>query len=655
VRLGIYLVLSFTACAASGQVAPSLPGTFGSGEPLPAPVVPEPGKPSTGGGAPNGPEFSGGATSDPGGDADFAAAKARFEAGDATAARPLLEAFHDHHAQHPARSAADLMLARLALARGDAEAARGLLSPLTSPPPDEGTGASARYYLGLAETRLGKFARARELLLPFLPPAGAAGPGDDSLVELRGALAEATAGVGDAPAAIELWDAYARGGHEPEKAYAREQITELGSQLSPDAALQTFRAATPRGLARALLGEAAASALRGRGDSAGASEIMSDAAASRVAAGIDQPGERAPAAGDPGRLGLELALSGRFQPVGEAALRAAMLATGSPAATGMQLVVRDAGGSPEHATEGVEDLSRGESVIGVVAAIDPRTLPLEDDGSTASGSRHGLPLLVLDSGSGKPVGSTFFLVHTASARARALAQTALRMGARDFALIGPDTAAGKALRVAFKGDVVAGGGKVTADVSYPPGSTSFTAVVAAIKKSAPQVVFVADGADRLELIAPALAAADLWSAPWGAPRPAGAPGKPRPRNVLLLSTAADLSPRLLQSAGRYVQGTLLAPGFYAGAVDLRGRSFVDAYRAAYGQDPHATEAYAYDAVNAIRTAVAAGARTRADLANALSAGTFDGLTGALRFGPDHGRADSTRLYVVDGEEIKTYH
>jgi ABC-type branched-subunit amino acid transport system substrate-binding protein len=651
VRLGIYLVLSFTACAASGQIAPSLPGTYGSGEPLPAPVVPEPGRPST---TLNGPEFSGGPTNDPGGDADFAAAKARFDAGDAVAARPLLESFHEHHAQHPARPAADLMLARLALARGDAETARGLLSPLTSPPPDEGTGASARYYLGLAETRLGKFAHARELLLPFLPPAGAAGPGDESLVELRGALAEATAGAGDAPAAIELWDAYARGGREPEKAYARERITALAGQLTPDATVQTYRAAPEKGLARALLGEAAASALRSRGDSSGAAEIMSETASARGAVGIEQPGERATAPGDPGRLGLELALSGRFQPVGEAALRAAMLATGAPGSPGLQLIVRDAGGNPERAGDGIDDLARGESVIGVVAALDPRNLAFDADGSASTGARIGLPLLVLDSGPGKAVGSTFYLVHNAAARARALAETALRAGARDFAIIGPDTAAGKALRGAFRSDVVAGGGRVTTDVSYPPGATSFTTAVAAIKKSAPQVVFVADGADRLELIAPALAAADLWAAPWGAPRPAGMPGKPRPRNILLLSTAADLSPRLLQSAGRYVQGTLLAPGFYAGASDPRAHAFVDAYHAAYGQDPHATEAYAYDAVNAIRAAVAAGARTRTDLTNSLSTGTFEGLTGALHFGADHGRADSTRLYVVDGDEIKTY-
>ena len=650
-RLGIYLVLLFTACAASGQVAPSLPGTYGSGEPLPAPVVPEPGRPSAG---LNGPELPGGPTNDPGGDADFTAAKARFDAGDAASARPLLEAFHEHHAQHPARPAADLMLARLALARGDAEAARGLLSPLTSPPPDEGTGASARYYLGLAETRLGKFAHARELLLPFLPPAGAAGPGDDTLVELRGALAEATAGLGDAPAAIELWDAYARGGREPEKAYARERITALAGQLSPDATVQTYRAAPDKGLARALLGEAAASALRSRGDSSGAAEILSETTSARAAAGIEQPGERATSPGDPGRLGLELALSGRFQPVGEAALRAAMLATGAPGAAGLQLLVRDAGVNPERAGDGVEELARGESVIGVVAALDPRALAFEADGAAPTGARSGLPMLVLESGPGRPVGSTFYLVHNASARARALAQTALRAGAREFAIIGPDSAAGKALRGAFKSDVVAGGGRVTADVSYPPGATSFTTAVAALKRSSPQVVFVADGADRLELIAPALAAADLWAAPWGAPRPAGMPGKPRPRNILLLSTAADLSPRLLQSAGRYVQGTLLAPGFYAGAGDPRAHAFVDAYRAAYGQDPHATEAYAYDAVNVIRAAVAAGARTRADLTNALATGTFEGLTGALHFGADHGRADSTRLYVVDGDEIKAY-
>jgi ABC-type branched-subunit amino acid transport system substrate-binding protein len=649
VKLVYALVLLSAACA-TAQTAPALPGTYGSGEPLPPPLSPVPGAPAA---APIPPAATAG-PADPGGDADFADAKSRFESGaDPAAARTTLEGFVEHHPQHPARPAAELMLARLALLRGDAAAAATLLEPLSSAPPESGLASGARYYLGLAETRLGHFAHARELLLPFLPPAGAAGPGDDALVELRGALALATAGAGDAPAAIELWDAFGRGGRDAEKAYARAKVTELAGGLSPDAAVQAFRSAPDRGLARALLGPAAAAALRARGDTSGASEVEGESASARRAVGIEAAGDRGGSSGDPSRVGLELALSGKFQPVGEAALRAAMLATGVPAAPNLQLIVRDAAGDVERAARGIGDMAREQAVIGIVAAVNPRLLQGEAGAAAlAPAADEGVPTLTLEDTPPGAGAASFQLVHPASGRATALAQAALKLGAREFALIGPDSAAGTALRRAFKSAVTAGGGRVVADASYPPGSTSFTAQVAAIKKAQPQVVFVADGSDRLELIAPALAAADLWPAPWGAPRPAGPPGKPKPRNVLLVSTAADLSPRLLQSAGRYVQGTLLAPGFYAGANDPRAAAFVQAYRSTYGQDPHVTEAYAYDGVNAIRAAVAGGARTRGELARALASGSFDGLTGALRFGPDHGRADPPRLYVVQGDDIK---
>jgi branched-chain amino acid transport system substrate-binding protein len=124
------------------------------------------------------------------------------------------------------------------------------------------------------------------------------------------------------------------------------------------------------------------------------------------------------------------------------------------------------------------------------------------------------------------------------------------------------------------------------------------------------------------------------------------------RNVLLLPMANDLSPRLLQNAGRYVQGALLAPGFFADDDDPRSRAFVESYRAAYGQDPHATEAYAYDGVAILRAATARGARTRGDLLRALTSGIFEGLTGNIQFGPDHARVDAPLVYVVDGDDIK---
>ena len=257
---------------------------------------------------PNGPELSGGATNDPGGDADFAAAKARFDAGDAAAARPLLEAFHEHHAQHPARPAADLMLARLALARGDAETARGLLSPLD-----------------LAAARRGD-GRQR----PLLPR-----PGGDAAGEVRpGARAPACRSCRRlAPpvrATIRWSSCAARWPRRPPAsatrprrsscgtptrgaaASPRRPTRESGSRSSPASSLPMRRCRPsarrrPKGLARALLGDAAASALRGRGDSAGAAEIMSehggvarrrrDRSVGRACAGRRRSGAPRPGAG----------------------------------------------------------------------------------------------------------------------------------------------------------------------------------------------------------------------------------------------------------------------------------------------------------------------------------------------------------------------
>jgi ABC-type branched-subunit amino acid transport system substrate-binding protein len=657
VRLLLAFLILFAACAASsiGQVPP---GTTGQGEPLPPPVAPSPGEAPIAQPAPTQPPpvtpgAPPAAEADPGADADFAAARAKFEQGEREGARAALESFVARHPTAGARPAAELMLARLALLRGDVPGAEKLLEPLTATPAELGVASSARYYLGLAEARRGKHARARDLLTPFLPRAGSAGPGDEALVELRGALAEATTGLGDLAAAIVIWDAYDRGARPHEKAYARQRAAALAAEMPPELAHRTYASSPEKGLARALLGAKAAGYLRAQGDTSGASTIDDDTADARRALGFaDLTSTAGGGAGDPTRVGLALPLSGRLQPVGEAAMRAAMLAAGMPGGgtsdAPLQLGVRDTAEGGDRAARGMGELTRDEGVIGVVSAADRKTAAA----TATQAAQDGVPLLALDDVAPGAATTAFQLVHAPEARVAELARRALALGARDFALLGPDSAAGKRLRDAFRQQVTAGGGRITAEATYVAGATSFQAAVAALKKTPPQAVFVGDGADRLELIAPALAFADLWPAPWGKPRPPAEPGKPRVRNVLLLSTANELSPRLLQSAGRYVQGALLAPGFYADPGDAASRAFSDAYRAAYGTEPHATEAYAFDGVNALRAATAQGARTRADVLRALASGTFEGLTGALRFGPDHGRVDAPRVYAVDGEQIR---
>ncbi len=657
-RFAGLLFVILTACA-TGSAAqlppapapgPTEPPPFGEPPPgtPPAAAVPMPQPPIAGTGADRA-----------GTDADFVAARGKFDQGDAEGARVALEAFVAQHPTDPVRPSADLLLARLALARGDAAAAKTRLDALAG---DATLGTSARYYLGLAELRLGKAAHAKELLLPFLSKTAATSgaAADDSTLELYGAMAEADAATGDPAGAIALWDGYFRGARESERAFARMRAEQLAGQLPGEAAWRAFGAAGQGGLARAVLGPKAAIYLRGQNDSSGAAFIETESSRARRALGFDESGQRV-GPGDPTRVGLALPLSGKFQPIGEAALRAAMLALGSVAdapataretagGPASQLVIRDTATDPERAARGVMELTREEAVIGIVGSAEKRAAAA----ALSEATQDGIPLLTLDDQPPGALSTGFQLIHAPEARVAELARRALKLGVREAAILGPDSASGKRLRDAFRKQFSAGGGKITVEATYVAGVNTFSTAVAALKKASFQAVFVPDAADRLELIAPALAFADLWPQPFPVAR-AKAGGAKAPRKILLLSTANDLSPKLIQNAGRYVQGALLSPGFFADENDDRAHAFVEAYRTAYGQDPHAAEAYAYDGVRLLRGATETGARTRSEVLKALAGGAFPGLTGNVRFGPDHGRVDPPMVYVVDGDQIHTLH
>lgn len=664
-------LLAACASTSAGQVGQSSPGG-----PTQPPPFTSPPSTSTGGSPPSGGSANittsdtgvatlGASAGDRGGDADFSAARAKFDKGDREGAQAALEAFLAQHASNANRPAADLMLGRLALARGDAVAAKRLLSQAVGGMPGD-AGNTARYYLGFAELRLGNPARARDLLSPFVPK-GAPPPaaGDEAAIELRGALAEAT-GPADATEGLELWEAYYHAARDAEKAWARRRATELAGRLSPEGAWRAWGAAAPGGLTRAVLGAKAAAHLRDKGDPAGAAFVETETNGARHMLGFDAAGSPV-GPGDPTRLGLALPLSGKFQVVGEAALRAAMLAAGTPAAGvagnggTTQLVLRDTATDAERAARGVAELTRGEAVIGIVGAASPKAGP----GAITQASEDGIPVLALEDAAPGALTTAFQMIHAPDMRAAALGRQALKAGARRFAMLGPDSAVGKRLREAFRKAVIAGGGTVVAEATYVTGATSFAGPIGSLKKTPFEAIFVPDTADRVALIAPALAVADLWPQPWspeaakraaeatkGKAGKGAAAGKAKP--ILLLSTANDLSHKLLANAGRYVQGALLCPGFYADDSDPRARAFAEGYRAAYGRDPHATEAYAYDAVVAFQTAIRQGARTRGDLVKALGTANMPvlhGLTGNVTFGPDHGRVDSPLVYVVDGDDI----
>ena len=209
---------------------------------------------------------------DPGAEADFRDAKARFDAGAQAEARAALEAFAAHHGQHPFFRPSTDAGARWRCCAGTPRPRSRQLEPLVSSPPDPGTASSARYYLGIAEVRLGQYAHGRELLLPFLPrrarqdrgrgagraagrarrgdtSAGRPGPGPGAVGRLRAGRARAREGV------------------------RARRATSSSADVAPNAAARTWRASAERGLGAGGAGREGRRVVRAQGDATGATSI----------------------------------------------------------------------------------------------------------------------------------------------------------------------------------------------------------------------------------------------------------------------------------------------------------------------------------------------------------------------------------------------
>jgi ABC-type branched-subunit amino acid transport system substrate-binding protein len=568
-------------------------------------------------------------------------------------ARAALQTFVARHPSSPARARAGALLARLDLSRGDAVTARATLQAHAR---EASLDPVVLFVRGLIEARDQPRA-ALALLTPFEasgPPPGFPEREEAELC-LLAALGESRAASGDAAGGLAEWERYARhaGARQAERAYAGQRAEAIGARVSEDSAVQIYRDSNSD-FARAAVGVRASAALRARGDVSAAQRLEEETARLRRTLGWSNVGSGGIGPGDPHRLGLLAPFSGPAGRLGEVVLRGAMLAIGDAAASGgeplpFQIVVRDAASDRDAVSERAAfELYREEAAIALVGVGDRRAV--------SAASRDGVPVLLLDEAPPGAVSSGFQILHTAEVRAAELARRALALGVRRFAILGSDSPIAQRLAEAFVRAVAAGGGRVATRIHYPVASKVFTGPVAQLARASFEAVFVADDAFRLELVAPALAAADIWPQPWSGAtatpasrRPTGA--APR-REVLLLSTAVGLSPQLLRNAGRYVQGALLAPGFFSDAEDPRSSRFVGQYRSLYGQDPVASDAYGYDAFRLLTAAIQRGARSRSELLQALATGSFEGVTGTFRFGPDHTRVDAPPIYMIEGDTIR---
>ena len=521
--------------------------------------------------------------------------------------------------------------------RGAAAAAVDSLTKLLALTEVEpGLRARGELYLGLARSYLGD----GDAALPLLASGERAIEGDAEKGEWLAAQVHAHLASAAPLSALPWMDRFWSTATAAERGYVLARGAEVVAAAAPEEIAAAWAAAGEGRVAVALLADRHAAARAAAGDAAGAAAARKHGANARGALGLPVgEGEATPVDTGPiavGRLGAIVAQRGKQARIGEQIVKALHVGASSLGALAPAIEIIDAEGGD--AAAAVATLAAADAL----AIVGPADGASVDAASPRAGDAE-LPLLSLTprpeerSGGGRWV---FHVMHSAEARARALARRAHAAGVRRFAILRPENGYGTAVARAFAAEVAALGDELTDEVTYKADTRSFAGIVKKVGGSW-QAVFVPDTADKVELVAPALAAAGLMARPFGTKKASG--GRP----IVLLSTVEGAGDDFLREAGRYSAGALLAPGYFPGAIDDRGQEFERLYQAAIGKPPTAVDAYAFDAVRTIAALVADGARGRDDLARRLGTAKIDGVTGTIGFDSDHRRSDDGVIYTVE--------
>ena len=507
----------------------------------------------------------------------------------------------------------------------------------------------ASLFLGLSKAKLGEHSIGIEKIIQGRSAQDESDP--EEMADIAFTLSNSSLISGQPEQALlHLDEFYKQSESIEDKAKAKSKADKIAEDMSPDDVQSAFdNLVTKEGLASAVLSLKLYREYLAAGDFEKAKELKEITKDANGSIGIAEEQlffEDMPT-GNPGRVGTLLPLSGKLNRIGTVLAKGISLATVVAAAPTIELDSVDSKSEFDMALS-MDTLSNAD----VIAALGPF-----DYRAVRSAVEHAnekkIPLMTLTpmKVSSDVSQFIFHVRHSAEERAKALAKAAIDQGIKLFAVMSPQNRYGDTISQEFIAEVESLGGQVVAKAQYASDATSFGETIDSIndKKSETkwEAIFIPDLARKLELIVPALAVADLYSRPKGKRAPDGRP-------ILVLSTAEGLSEKFTKRAGRYSWGALLAPGFYADRTDKTIAQFVTQYEKQNSRSPGAHEAYAFDAMMAIRNAIAGGAKSRMELTHALLVMDQRGVTGQLRFGQDGRRSDSGLIYRVTRERRDQY-
>lgn len=352
------------------------------------------------------------------------------------------------------------------------------------------------------------------------------------------------------------------------------------------------------------------------------------------------------------KLGLNLELTGDVQAVGASSRQAAELfaeqvnARGGVVLAGgalpLELVIRDNGANAIQSAGIAQQLVSHDNVVAMVG-------PNSSDGASAAARiAEGLKCVMIspwstsaettrDEASGIPKRYVFRACLADPAQAPVLAKFAREtLGARTAAVLhdaGNEEAAAQAGM--FADTFTAGGGRMVAAETYASGRPDFSAPLARIQESAPELLFLPAYYSEIPPIAAEARRLGL--------------------GATLLGNDGWASPDLLRVGGEAVEGAYFGNHFSARSETAETRKFVADYTARFGSPPDDVAGLTYDACGLLVAALEKSGRNEREAVREALAGLagYRGVTGTFRFSPGSGDPDKTMaiLQIRDGRVV----
>ena len=355
-------------------------------------------------------------------------------------------------------------------------------------------------------------------------------------------------------------------------------------------------------------------------------------------------------------VGCLLPLSGPYEIYGQRALQGIEIAMNEFNSHGenpsVSLIIKDTGSDPDRALNAMEELIIDEvmAVIGPIITAVPVAFAAQDS---------GLPIMTLTQKDDITVIGDYVFRNFITPRmqvATLVKYISNSLGLERIAILYPNEHYGKTYMNLFWDEIIAHDAKVVGVESYDPTSTDFADPIKKIvglfyeipedlKPEPPpplandseesdldlkpdedpedeepkpivdfDAIFIPDAPQKAGLIIPQLVYYDI-------------------EDVYLLGTNLWHSEKLIDMAGTYAQGAIIADGFFAESNSSIIKEFTERFRSTYGKPPEFIEAIAYDnAMMLFQSLKNPEIESRKMLKDALLENTgYPGITGLTSF------------------------